>query len=100
MSGGPDEAVSNKQYGVPTKHELHQYEIVAEHERHHPRPQDASRTSVGSSNLPSQTIPNLRGNASIVTLRSGRELPQITLQQELRPTDIEYESDADSQAPQ
>ncbi|RDY05738.1 hypothetical protein CR513_10375, partial [Mucuna pruriens] len=30
--------------------------------------------SAGSSNLPSQTIPNLRGNASAVTLRSGKEL--------------------------
>ncbi|RDY04726.1 hypothetical protein CR513_11524, partial [Mucuna pruriens] len=31
--------------------------------------------SAGSSNLPSQTIPNPRGNASVVTLRSGKELP-------------------------
>ncbi|RDX80977.1 hypothetical protein CR513_38401, partial [Mucuna pruriens] len=37
--------------------------------------------SAGSSNLPSQTIPNPRGNASVVTLRSGKELPQPTLQQ-------------------
>ncbi|RDX93861.1 hypothetical protein CR513_23823, partial [Mucuna pruriens] len=42
--------------------------------------------SAGSSNLPSQTIPNLRGNASVVTLRSGKELPQPTLQQLPRPT--------------
>ncbi|RDX70766.1 hypothetical protein CR513_49957, partial [Mucuna pruriens] len=34
----------------------------------------------GSSNLPSQTISNPRGNASAVTLRSGKELPQPTLQ--------------------
>ncbi|RDX86191.1 hypothetical protein CR513_32498, partial [Mucuna pruriens] len=32
--------------------------------------------SVGSSNLPSQTIPNPTGNASAVTLRSGKELAQ------------------------
>ncbi|RDX94120.1 hypothetical protein CR513_23530, partial [Mucuna pruriens] len=32
--------------------------------------------SARSSNLPSQTIPNLRGNASAVTLRSGKALPQ------------------------
>ncbi|RDY01985.1 hypothetical protein CR513_14615, partial [Mucuna pruriens] len=32
--------------------------------------------SVGSSNLPSQTILNSRGNASAVTLRSGKELSQ------------------------
>ncbi|RDX82922.1 hypothetical protein CR513_36231, partial [Mucuna pruriens] len=36
--------------------------------------------SAGSSNLPSQPIPNPRGNASVVTLRSGKELPQPTLQ--------------------
>ncbi|RDX88435.1 hypothetical protein CR513_29976, partial [Mucuna pruriens] len=41
--------------------------------------------SAVSSNLPSQTIPNLRGNASAVTLRSGKELPQPTLQQLPRP---------------
>ncbi|RDY07838.1 hypothetical protein CR513_07995, partial [Mucuna pruriens] len=35
--------------------------------------------SAGSSKLPSQTIPNLGGNASVVTLRSGKELPQPTL---------------------
>ncbi|RDY04637.1 hypothetical protein CR513_11628, partial [Mucuna pruriens] len=32
--------------------------------------------SVGSENLPSQTIPNPKGNASVVSQRSGRELPQ------------------------
>ncbi|RDY02631.1 hypothetical protein CR513_13884, partial [Mucuna pruriens] len=31
----------------------------------------------GSSNLPSQIIPNPRGNASVVTLRSGKELLQL-----------------------
>ncbi|RDX63842.1 hypothetical protein CR513_57678, partial [Mucuna pruriens] len=31
----------------------------------------------GSSNLPSQTIPNPRGNASALILRSGKELPQL-----------------------
>ncbi|RDX98048.1 hypothetical protein CR513_19092, partial [Mucuna pruriens] len=35
--------------------------------------------SAGSSNVPSQTIPNPRGNASVVTLISGKELPQATL---------------------
>ncbi|RDX81531.1 hypothetical protein CR513_37783, partial [Mucuna pruriens] len=30
----------------------------------------------GSNNLPSQTIPNSRGNASVLTLRSEKELPQ------------------------
>ncbi|RDX76710.1 hypothetical protein CR513_43275, partial [Mucuna pruriens] len=37
--------------------------------------------SVGSSNLPSQTIPNARGNASAVIMRSGKELPKSTPQQ-------------------
>ncbi|RDY05461.1 hypothetical protein CR513_10697, partial [Mucuna pruriens] len=55
--------------------------------------------SVGSGNLPSQTIPNLRGNASAVTLRSGRELPQVTSQQESRPTDTNSELDTSPQTP-
>ncbi|RDY11824.1 hypothetical protein CR513_03465, partial [Mucuna pruriens] len=45
--------------------------------------------STGSKNLPSQTIPNPRGNVSVVTLRS-----------ELRPTDADSESNANSQVPQ
>ncbi|RDY02303.1 hypothetical protein CR513_14243, partial [Mucuna pruriens] len=52
--------------------------------------------SVGSSNLPSQTIPNPRGNASAFTLRSGKELPQPAPQQLLRSTDADSKSDADS----
>ncbi|RDX88510.1 hypothetical protein CR513_29889, partial [Mucuna pruriens] len=36
--------------------------------------------SVESNNLPSQTIPNPRENTSVVTLRSGRELPQLAPQ--------------------
>ncbi|RDX94181.1 hypothetical protein CR513_23461, partial [Mucuna pruriens] len=57
----------------------YQYAVPTKHERHHPRPQDANwitrnivshLQSIGSGNLPSQTIPNLRGNVSIVTLRS------------------------------
>ncbi|RDX82308.1 hypothetical protein CR513_36915, partial [Mucuna pruriens] len=55
-----------------------------------------ANTLVGSSNLPSQTIPNLRGNASVVTLRSGKELPQPTLQQLPRPTEADAEPNADS----
>ncbi|RDY05405.1 hypothetical protein CR513_10774, partial [Mucuna pruriens] len=35
--------------------------------------------SAGSSNFPSQTIPNPRVNTSVVTLKSGKELPQPTL---------------------
>ncbi|RDX97979.1 hypothetical protein CR513_19169, partial [Mucuna pruriens] len=37
--------------------------------------------SAGSSNLPSQTIPNPRGNANAFTLRSKKELPQPAPQQ-------------------
>ncbi|RDX79478.1 hypothetical protein CR513_40092, partial [Mucuna pruriens] len=55
-----------------------------------------ANTSAGSSNLPSQTIPNLRGNASVVTLRSGKELPQPTLQQLPRSTKADSEPNANS----
>ncbi|RDX80888.1 hypothetical protein CR513_38501, partial [Mucuna pruriens] len=51
--------------------------------------------SAGSSNLPSQTIPNPRGNASVVTLRSGKELPQPTLQQLPRSVEADSEQNAD-----
>ncbi|RDX88069.1 hypothetical protein CR513_30378, partial [Mucuna pruriens] len=96
ISGGPDEAISNKQSGVLANHELQQYAVSAEYERHHPRPQD----SAGSNNLPSQTIPNPRGNASAVTLRSGKALPQPTPQQFPRSADADFELDANSQRPQ
>ncbi|RDX77665.1 hypothetical protein CR513_42172, partial [Mucuna pruriens] len=86
--GGPNEATCSQQFGVsaifPTKYE-----------RHHPRPQD----SAGSSNLPSQTIPNQRGNASVVTLRSGKELSQPAPQL-VRSTEANSESDANSQVQQ
>ncbi|RDX98277.1 hypothetical protein CR513_18822, partial [Mucuna pruriens] len=104
--GGLDEAASNKQSRVLTKYELQQHAILAKYERLHSRPQDANRTvsqyceSFTVSNLPSQTIPNPRGNASVVTLRSGRELPQPTQQQELRPTNVDSKRDANSQVPQ
>ncbi|RDY12051.1 hypothetical protein CR513_03202, partial [Mucuna pruriens] len=52
--------------------------------------------SAGSGNLPSQTIPNPRGNASVVSLRSGKEL-QAALQQKPRSTSTESNSDANSQ---
>ncbi|RDX57704.1 hypothetical protein CR513_63033, partial [Mucuna pruriens] len=54
--------------------------------------------SAGSSNLPSQTIPNPRGNASVVTLRSGKELPQPTLQQMPRSVEADSEQNADLQS--
>ncbi|RDY02547.1 hypothetical protein CR513_13976, partial [Mucuna pruriens] len=48
--------------------------ILAKYECHHPRPQDLANIvsqlhSAGSSNLPSQTIPNPRGNASTLLTR-------------------------------
>ncbi|RDX69237.1 hypothetical protein CR513_51671, partial [Mucuna pruriens] len=55
--------------------------------------------SVGSGNLASQTIPNPRGNASVVSLRSGKEL-QVASQQKPRSTSIESNLDANSQPPQ
>ncbi|RDX85412.1 hypothetical protein CR513_33401, partial [Mucuna pruriens] len=54
--------------------------------------------SARSSNLPSQTIPNLRRNASVITLRSGKELPQPTLQQSPRSTKTDFEPNVDSQS--
>ncbi|RDX66000.1 hypothetical protein CR513_55277, partial [Mucuna pruriens] len=54
--------------------------------------------SAGSNNLPSQTIPNLTGNASVVTLRSGKELPPLTLQQLPRPTEVDAKPNVDSQS--
>ncbi|RDX73363.1 Retrovirus-related Pol polyprotein, partial [Mucuna pruriens] len=55
--------------------------------------------SAGSSNLPSQTIPNPRGNASAVTLRSGKELPQTTLQQLPRLAEADLQSQPDATVP-
>ncbi|RDY06533.1 hypothetical protein CR513_09467, partial [Mucuna pruriens] len=78
--GGPNEVVSHKQPGVPTKHELQQYVLLAKHECHHSRHQGANRT--------------------VITLRSGKELPQPALQQMSRLTDADFEPDADSQMPQ
>ncbi|RDX69531.1 hypothetical protein CR513_51344, partial [Mucuna pruriens] len=52
--------------------------------------------SARSGNLPSQIIPNPRGNVSMVSLRSGRELPQVGLQQRPKPTDANSKPDADS----
>ncbi|RDX70780.1 hypothetical protein CR513_49934, partial [Mucuna pruriens] len=54
--------------------------------------------STGSKNLPSQTILNPRGNANVVTLRSGKELPQPTLQQLPRSTEADSEPNADLQS--
>ncbi|RDY02879.1 hypothetical protein CR513_13600, partial [Mucuna pruriens] len=48
--------------------------------------------SAESGNLPSQIIPNLRGNVSVVSLRSGRELQAAP--------HIETKPDVDSQVPQ
>ncbi|RDY00688.1 hypothetical protein CR513_16107, partial [Mucuna pruriens] len=59
VSGGLDEAVSKKQSGVPTKHELYHLQLAV------------------SRNLPYQIILNLRGNESMVSLRCGREIPQV-----------------------
>ncbi|RDY11471.1 hypothetical protein CR513_03879, partial [Mucuna pruriens] len=48
-----------------------------------------------------QTISNTKGNVSVVSLRSGRELPQqATPQQRPRPADVEFEPKANSRMPQ
>ncbi|RDX99217.1 hypothetical protein CR513_17764, partial [Mucuna pruriens] len=75
-----------------------QYTIPVERDRHHPRPQNVDQTSARSSNLPSQTIPNSRGNGSVVTLKSVKELPQPTLQQSPRSAETDFEPNADSQS--
>ncbi|RDX91138.1 hypothetical protein CR513_26918, partial [Mucuna pruriens] len=53
--------------------------------------------SARSGNLPSQTIPNPRGNASMVSLRIGSELPQPVPQQRSMPTDADFEPDVPQQ---
>ncbi|RDY08753.1 hypothetical protein CR513_06983, partial [Mucuna pruriens] len=55
-------------------------------------------TSTGSNNLPSQTIPNPRGNASAVTFRSDKELPQPAQQQTPKSAEVDSEAIADSQS--
>ncbi|RDY05555.1 hypothetical protein CR513_10589, partial [Mucuna pruriens] len=54
--------------------------------------------SAGSSNLPSQTIPNTRGNASAVILRSGKELPQPAQHQMPKSAEDDYKAIANSQS--
>ncbi|RDX62990.1 hypothetical protein CR513_58624, partial [Mucuna pruriens] len=54
--------------------------------------------SAGPSNLPSQTIPNPRGNASVVTLKSGKEIPQPTMQHLPRSDATDPEPNADLQS--
>ncbi|RDX69821.1 hypothetical protein CR513_51012, partial [Mucuna pruriens] len=54
--------------------------------------------SAGSSNLPSQTILNPRGNASAITLRSSKELPQPAQQQTPKSAEADSEAIADSQS--
>ncbi|RDY10729.1 hypothetical protein CR513_04703, partial [Mucuna pruriens] len=54
-----------------------------------------ANSSARSRNLPSQTIPNPRGNVSIVSLISGREL-QAAPKQKLRSAGTESKPDADS----
>ncbi|RDX96883.1 hypothetical protein CR513_20409, partial [Mucuna pruriens] len=56
------------------------------------------QNSAGSSNLPSTTIPNPRGNAIVVTLKTGKELPQPTLQQLWRSVVADSEPNVDSQS--
>ncbi|RDX76760.1 hypothetical protein CR513_43205, partial [Mucuna pruriens] len=49
----------------------------------------------GSGSLPSQPIPNPRGNTGVISLRSGKEL-QVALQQKSRFASTESKPDADS----
>ncbi|RDX60410.1 hypothetical protein CR513_61446, partial [Mucuna pruriens] len=81
---GSHEAISDKQLGVLTYYELQQHAILTKFKFHDPRPQNSAR----SGNLPSQIIPNPKGDASVVSLRSGRELPETAPQQKPKPVDI------------
>ncbi|RDX96570.1 hypothetical protein CR513_20744, partial [Mucuna pruriens] len=104
ISGGPDEATCSQQFAVLAINKLQQHAVPSKYECHHPRPQDLANIvshlqTVGSSKLPSQTIPNSRGNASVVTLRSGKELSQPTLQL-LRSTKADFAPNANSQVQQ
>ncbi|RDX80655.1 hypothetical protein CR513_38773, partial [Mucuna pruriens] len=91
-----DEAACNKQSGVPTICELQQYAIPVKHDRHHPGPQDANQTlqSADSSNLPSQTILNPRGNASVKRQRTTSTC--ITADVEVNQTRLEAIADSQS----
>ncbi|RDY12133.1 hypothetical protein CR513_03105, partial [Mucuna pruriens] len=91
---GPNQGPYATQQFGSTPNTYQRQAVPAKHDRHHPRPQN----SAGSSNLPSQTIPNPRGNASVVTLRSGKELPQPTLQQLLRSAEADSEPIVDLQS--
>ncbi|RDX99125.1 hypothetical protein CR513_17867, partial [Mucuna pruriens] len=59
---------------------------------------ELANISARSSNLPSQSILNPRGNASTVTLRSRKELPQPTLQQLPRPAKADSGPNADPES--
>ncbi|RDX98670.1 hypothetical protein CR513_18375, partial [Mucuna pruriens] len=52
--------------------------------------------SARSSNLPSQTIPNLRGNVSALTLRNIKELPEPAPQQLSRSAEVDSEPNTNS----
>ncbi|RDX84347.1 Retrovirus-related Pol polyprotein, partial [Mucuna pruriens] len=67
------------------------------HPSHHSNREPIPK-STSSSNLPSQTIPNPRGNASAVTLRSGKELAQPTQHQMPRSTEVDPETIVDLQS--
>ncbi|RDX75208.1 hypothetical protein CR513_44938, partial [Mucuna pruriens] len=54
--------------------------------------------SAGSSNLPSQSIPNPRGNANAVILRSGKELPQPVQKQMPKSAEADFEAISNSQS--
>ncbi|RDX97295.1 hypothetical protein CR513_19953, partial [Mucuna pruriens] len=87
ISGRPNEAACNQQPGVLAIYLKTQIGQLAN--------TVSQLQSAGSSNLPSQTIPNPRGNASVVTLRSGKELAQPTLQQEPRSVRTDSKQNAD-----
>ncbi|RDY04926.1 hypothetical protein CR513_11286, partial [Mucuna pruriens] len=99
---GPDETVGDKQPRVSADYKLQQHAISAKFKCHDLRPQNAASIVsqlrlARSKNLLLQIIPNQRGNASVVSLRSGRELPQnVAPQQWSRPANAKSKLEADS----
>ncbi|RDX90795.1 hypothetical protein CR513_27301, partial [Mucuna pruriens] len=89
ISGGIDEATCSQQFGISTICKLQQH--LANTMSH--------LQSAKSNNLPSQTIPNLRGNESAVMLRSGKELSQPAQHLPIS-TKAHSKSDANSQVQQ
>ncbi|RDX78194.1 hypothetical protein CR513_41559, partial [Mucuna pruriens] len=88
----PDEAVNNKQSGVPTKYELQQYAVPTKHERHYPQPQDTNR--ITNKHYEPFTISWVRQSTLTNNFESKGECECKS-----RLTDTDFEPEADLQVP-